>query len=26
VMVVIEYGVLQSLELASSKWRRVSDL
>jgi NitT/TauT family transport system permease protein len=26
VMVVIEYGVLQSLERASSKWRRVSDL
>jgi NitT/TauT family transport system permease protein len=26
VMVVIEYGALQSLERASSKWRRVSDL
>jgi NitT/TauT family transport system permease protein len=26
VMVVIEYGVLQSLERAFSKWRRVSDL
>jgi NitT/TauT family transport system permease protein len=26
VMVVIEYGVLRSLERASSKWRRVSDL
>jgi NitT/TauT family transport system permease protein len=26
VMVVIEYGVLQSLERASSRWRRVSDL
>jgi NitT/TauT family transport system permease protein len=26
VMVVIEYGVLQSLERASSKWRRVSEL
>jgi NitT/TauT family transport system permease protein len=26
VMVVIEYGVLQSLERASSKWRRVTDL
>lgn len=26
VMVVIEYGILQSLERASSKWRRVSDL
>jgi len=26
VMVIIEYGVLQSLERASSKWRRVSDL
>ena len=26
VMVLIEYGVLQSLERASSKWRRVSEL
>jgi NitT/TauT family transport system permease protein len=26
VMVAIEYGVLQSLERASSKWRRVSEL
>jgi NitT/TauT family transport system permease protein len=26
VMVVIEYGILQSLERASLKWRRVSDL
>jgi NitT/TauT family transport system permease protein len=26
VMVVIEYGVLQSLERASSKWRQVSEL
>lgn len=26
VMVAIEYGVLQSLERASSKWRRVTDL
>jgi NitT/TauT family transport system permease protein len=26
VMVVIEYGILQSFERASSKWRRVSDL
>jgi NitT/TauT family transport system permease protein len=26
VMILIEYGVLQSLERASSKWRRVSDL
>jgi NitT/TauT family transport system permease protein len=26
VMVAIEYGVLQSLERASSQWRRVSDL
>jgi NitT/TauT family transport system permease protein len=26
VMVVIEYGILQSLERASSQWRKVSDL